>query len=250
MTQYRQLIFTDMYGSRAVFNIITETKVSGIAKDRDALVKGVADFEEVKRDHLAVQSELAGFDAARVEAARAAGAEDKPFDKGEWKRRRADLEERAEDAGLDLQQHATRVVRLRERYDAAVAKHSEALIAEARSDAEAALRSLSTAAGMTERAASAFSNSTAIVAALHRVAEGAVFAPTPVKATPRITDQFASGTSPEVWASEAVDRLTVAIGFAERVLAEVDQTGDQVAPDDLDGLDPDIHDIPGQNEDD
>lgn len=243
MTQYQQLISIDPYGTRSIFQVITETKVAGIAKDRDALIKGVAELEAIKRENTAVQADLASFVDDRAAAARAAGAEDKPFDKADWKRRRAELEERAEDVSLDLQQRSTRIARLRERYEAAVAKHADALIAEAHADAEAALRSLSTAAGMIERAAPAFGNSTAIVAALHRVAQGGGFTPTPVKAAYRTTDQFAEGTLPELWAGEAVDKLTVAIGFAERVLNEVDSTGDEIVPTDVDNLDPDLFDV-------
>ncbi len=245
MTQYTQLIVHDSYGGRSIFQIITETKVAKIAKERDALIKGVADYETLIRENATVQADLARFNDDRTAAASAAGAADEPFDKKAWKKRRAELEERADDLTLDIQQASPRIARLRDRYEAAVAANADALIAEAQADAEAALRSLSTAAGMIERAAPAFGNSTAIIAALHRVAEGAGFTPTPVKAIYRSTDQYAEGTLPEIWAGEAVDKLTVAIGFAERVLNEIDGVDetDEVVPTDLDNLDPDLFDV-------
>lgn len=243
MTQYQQRIYYDIHGGRTIVQIITETKVAKIAKDRDVLLKGITDFEALVRENAAVQAELGSFTDVRAAAARQAGVDGVDFDKAAWKARRAELEERAEDMSLDLQQASPRLTRLRERYEATVAKNADALLAEARSDAEAALRSLSTAAGMIERAAPAFGNSTALVAALHRVEQGDGFAPAPVPARHRTTDQFMNGTLPEVWAGEAVEKLTVAIGLAERVLKEVEQV-DEIDLTDADGnLDPELFDV-------
>lgn len=244
MTNFKQITTIDAHGNRATVYVIVDTKIADVAKEGRSLADLTGEFETLKRDLAASSDELLRFDVAEAEAAREAGSADKPFDKKAWRRKRSALIDRVADLTLDIENVSARLARRREQYTATVADNATSLIAEARADAEAAQRSLSTAAGLIERSGAAFGSSTALIAALRRLEAGEGFAPAPVPAKRKPHDDFGKTTLPEIWASLAVEPLTLAIGFADRVLQEVDAVDELIEATDADDLDPDLFDVP------
>ncbi|AZC14567.1 hypothetical protein [Microbacterium sp. ABRD28] len=198
---------------------------SSVAAVRDISVKCIEAHAAQKtawRELTAARREADGVARETNRAAFQAGSDGKVPDKKALKKKKLAAIERVEDAELDFTAATAALGALRMSYLETLAHHAPALAAEARSDAEAGILELASALGIARQAGAKVASSTALLAALPRVVGGDDFAPVPPAASKNSADEFGEGRAPEVHAQIAADRLVKAIGFAKRVLDDLD----------------------------
>ena len=257
-------LFYDNYGTRVRINYLDpETcSIAPLAAAGRLLEAAIAELKTALADRDAAAADLERFaDDSRTQA-REAGAEGKKLDKGKLRKKRHALVERAEDTELDYVAALANLPRVHTGYLATLAEHAPALADHAREEAKSAMASLATAVGVIRRAGASLTDSLSLMGALPGVVDGDEFNPRPMRARREGSDELIS-SAPEVHLDTAREALGGALGFADRILkdlakqqkaARLEDEADDAAdlddePDeDEDGLDPDLYDVDGEDD--
>ena len=282
----REITYTDHGGSFQRVRIITQTSVKAITAAGEALLEAHAEFDAIHRERLAAMNDPARFaEEARV-AAVAAGASGKKVDAKKLRRKVREAEDRLGEITLEWEVAMSNLQTQRWAYSAAIEHHAPALAAEAATGAEAGIMALASAQQIARKGEAELSGSLAIMAALAATRDGGEFIPTAPRARsggsggiPGVHAQIAiDGLGQAIGYGAEILRTLTEAEKAEakraKLQAEADAAPDiddepddddddddepEAAPaqavaapvddDDL-GLDPDLYDIPGQEDDD
>ncbi|KQR86513.1 hypothetical protein [Microbacterium sp. Leaf179] len=201
--------------------IVLNTGVPAIDKATAGLLDKLAKFQEASREQRAARSALDGAKDAARRAATLAGLEGKKPDKKKLKAAKLEAADRLEDAELDFIALETTLRKTRVRYLEVLADHAPALATQARNVADAAILELASALGIARRGEAKVTAALGILGALPTVLGGDGFKPwhARIKKTP--ADDFNDSGNPGIHASQAVDELTQAVGYAKRILDEL-----------------------------
>jgi hypothetical protein len=216
----KQLSWSDRNGHWQV-HALTESGVKAVDKATETLVVAHAAYNTAKREHQGAQVAVANLaDQARAAALEAGRIGDKP-DKKALKKKRAAAIDRAEDAELDWLTAESRLAAVREEYLGVLAHHAPALAAVSRDTADAGVLELASALGIARKAETKVTQALSVLAALPQVVGGDDFRPVPPKPRKTTADEFGDAGSPSVHAQQAVESLTKAIGWAQRILDDL-----------------------------
>lgn len=202
-------------------HVVLDTGVKALDKAGASFVEEHAAYKAAQREHEAAQAAVATLADERRAAAAAAGMVGEKVDKKAFKKKRAAAEERAEDAETDWITAESRIRVVSFDYLEVLAHHAPALAAQARAVADAGILELASALGIARRAEAKVTTALGILGALPTVLGGDGFAPRPPKVRKTTADDFNDAGSPTVHAQQAVDELTKAIGFSQRILDDL-----------------------------
>lgn len=202
-------------------SVIERSDVSAVTKAGRELIEAHAAYKAISRERSAAQDDPRRLAHEAKLAAQQAGRDGTPVDPKKLRKKVREAEERLEEIELEWEASGAQLRTARVAYLAAVEHHAPALAAEAKTEAEAGILALASAAQTARRASPRVTDSLAILAALGEVKAGGDFLPKPQRARREITDDFGEGGVPAAYVATAETNLGKAIGYASRILGDL-----------------------------
>jgi hypothetical protein len=258
VTTTKQLTWTDTNGYARVHIIDPETTtVKAVAEAGEKFLEAHAQFTTIERERSAAQSDVRRRTAEAKVEAREAGTRGEKFDAKKSRKVTREKEERLAEIDLGWEAGSAALRAQSRAYAELVKHHAPALAAEAKSEADAAILSLASAAAIARRAEANVTGSLSILGGLQGVRGGEAFTPRAPKARREVADELGEGGVPGPYVGTAVAHLGTAIGLATRILddlkaAEAEQAkrAKVEADDAADGAAEDPDEVPYTDEED